>query len=286
MSTHPTDSGPSTVCVRHPDRPTGLACTRCGRPACPDCLRNASVGMHCVDCVNEAARTTRTARTAGGAPVRRDTRPVVVATLIVLNLVVFALTAVSAGSIGSNYASTLFDALSLVPTAVADGQWWRLVTSGFLHIGPLHIAFNMIALWVIGRDVELALGRLRFTVVYLAALLGGSTAVMLFGGALTPVAGASGAVFGLMGALAVLLRRLKLSPGPALTTIAINVVLSFVIPGLSVLGHLGGLVVGALVAAGFLYGPGRSRVPAGFAIAGVVVVVLLRLVGVRDLALG
>lgn len=288
MTQYPVSSS-STVCTRHPDRPTGLACTRCRRPMCPECLREASVGMQCVDCVTEGhrtTRTTRTARTVAGAPASgAEGRPVVVITLIVVNLLVFALTAASAGSIAQNASSPWFDAASLVPLAVADGEWWRLVTSGFLHIGPLHIAFNMVALWIIGRDVELVLGRLRFVLVYGISLLGGSTAVMLLGTPLQATAGASGAVFGLMGALAVLLRRLRLSPGPALATIAVNVVISFVIPGISVLGHLGGLAVGVGVTAAMVYGPGRSRPAVGLGIAGAVAAVLVLAVAVRSVAL-
>jgi membrane associated rhomboid family serine protease len=267
------------VCVRHPDRPTGLRCTRCDRPACPQCLREAPVGMQCVDCVSAGARSTPRARV-------RPSTPVVVPTLIAVNVAVFVLTVINAGSVADNASGSLFAATALAPVQVAGGGWWRLVTSGFLHIGLLHLLFNMIALWFIGRDVESVLGRLRFSVVYLVSLLGGSTAIMLLGSPASAVAGASGAVFGLMGALAVLLRRLRLSPGPAITMIGINVVISFVVPGISILGHLGGLVVGALVTAGFVYAPARSRVTTGFVVAGILVVVMLAAVAVRDLSLG
>lgn len=277
-----TTSGPSTVCTRHPNRPTGLACSRCRRPMCPECLREAPVGMQCTDCITDGARTTRTPRGTGGAPVRAaGGTPVVVVVLVVLNLLVFVVTAASAGSVQGNASSPLFDAWALVPHDVAQGEWYRLLTSGFLHIGPLHIAFNMIALWIIGRDVEMVLGRLRFALVYLVSLLGGSTAVMLFGPAMGATAGASGAVFGLMGGLAILARRLRVSMTPVLVTIAINIVISFVIPGISVLGHLGGLVTGVVVTAGLLYGPGRSRPPVGVGLAGLVAAVLVVLVGVR-----
>lgn len=278
-------SVPPARCVRHPERATGLSCTRCGRPSCTDCLRDASVGMQCVDCVAEGARSTRTARTVAGGPAQAG-RPVVVPVLIAVNVAVFVLTVLDAGSVANNAAGAVFQAASLSPYEVAGGQYWRLLTSGFLHIGLLHLLFNMIALWFIGRDVESVLGRLRFSVVYLVSLLGGSTAIMLLGAPASAVAGASGAVFGLMGALAVLLRRLRLPPGPAVTTIAINVVISFVVPGISILGHLGGLAIGALVTAGFVYAPARSRVTTGFVVAGVLVVVMLAAVAVRDLTLG
>ncbi|WP_433784789.1 rhomboid family intramembrane serine protease [Actinomycetospora sp. CA-101289] len=278
------DAAPS--CARHPDRPTNLACTRCGRPACPDCLRPAPVGAHCVDCVAEAARTTRTARTVGGAPARATTAtPVVTITLIAVNVAVFVLTALSAGSAWNNVASPWVRATWLVPADVAAGEWYRLVTAGFLHAGPLHIAFNMIALWVLGRDLELVLGRLRYGLLYGVSLLGASTAVVLLGAPDRPVLGASGAVFGLMGGLVIVLRRLRMSPGPALATIAINVVLTFTIPGLSVLGHLGGLVTGLAVAAALVHGPGRSRPATGLLAVGGIAVVLVVLVALRSLTL-
>ena len=280
-------AGPDAAphCVRHPDRPTALACTRCGRPACPDCLRPAPVGAHCVDCVAEGARTTRTARTVGGGPVRQSTTPVVTTTLVVVNVVVFVLTAASARSAWDNVASPLVAAAWLVPADVAAGEWWRLVTAGFLHAGPLHIAFNMIALWILGRDLELVLGRLRYGLLYGVSLLGSSAAVTLLGEPYRPVLGASGAVFGLMGALVIVLRRLRLSPGPALVTIGINVVLTFTIPGLSVLGHLGGLVTGLAVAAALVHGPSRSRPTTGLLAVGGIAVVLVVLVAVRALTL-
>jgi membrane associated rhomboid family serine protease len=268
------------VCVRHPDRPTGLRCTRCDRPACPQCLRDAPVGMQCVDCVSAGARSTPRAR------VRRSEGPVVVPTLIGINVAVFVLTVVNAGSVADNASGSVFAAASLAPVQVAGGEWWRLVTSGFLHIGLLHLVFNMIALWFIGRDVELVLGRLRFSVLYGVSLLGGSTAVMLFGSPGGEVAGASGAIFGLMGALLVLLRRMQLPMTSALVIVGLNVVLSLTVPGISLLGHLGGLVVGVVVAAGMVHGPARSRPAAGLVVAGAVVAVLLVAIVLRDVSFG
>jgi membrane associated rhomboid family serine protease len=268
------------VCVRHPDRPTGLRCTRCDRPACPQCLREAPVGMQCVDCVSAGARSTPRAR------VRRPSTPVVVPTLIAINVAVFVLTVVNAGSVADNASGSLFAATALAPVQVAGGGWWRLVTSGFLHIGLLHLVFNMVALWFIGRDVELVLGRLRFSVLYGVSLLGGSAAVMLFGSPAGEVAGASGAIFGLMGALIVLLRRMQLPMTSALVIVGLNVVLSLTVPGISLLGHLGGLVVGVVVAAGMVHGPARSRPAAGLVVAGAVVVVLVVAIVLRDVSFG
>lgn len=254
------------VCVRHPDRATGLACTRCGRPACVDCLRDAAVGAQCVDCVREAAAATggrfRGARRGAPRGTARASRPLVVPVLVALNVLVFAITAVQARSILDNADSTLFDDWALVPAAVADGEWWRVVTAGFLHIGPLHIALNMYALWVLGRDLETVLGRGRFLALYTLSLLGGSAAVLLFSDPQTPVAGASGAIFGLMSGLLLVLLRLKQPVGQVIAVIALNLVLSRVVPNLSIAGHIGGLLTGAVVVAVMVYAPfsgGRFR---------------------------
>ncbi|HET9117295.1 MAG TPA: rhomboid family intramembrane serine protease [Pseudonocardiaceae bacterium] len=243
------------VCVRHPGRETGVRCTRCNRPACPDCLREASVGYQCVDCVAGAARSQprgETVRWSGPGQ-----RPLVVPGLITINVAIFAITVAQAGSLAQNTESPLFQQWALQPRAVADGAWWQLLTAGFLHIGPIHLAFNMIALWVIGRDLEQFLGSFRFLVVYLVSLLGGSLVVLLFENAASSTAGASGAVFGLMGGFAVVLMKLRLSPRPALIIILLNVVISFVVPNISILGHLGGLAFGAATTAAMLYAPRR-----------------------------
>ncbi len=274
-------SGAGAVCVRHPDRPTGLACSRCDRPACPDCLRPAPVGQHCVDCLAEGARTTPRWRNVAGAS--RTGKPVIVPGLIVANVVVYVLTAVTAGSVMSNFRSPLFDAGGLVPLLVADGEYWRIISSGFLHIGPLHLAFNMYALWIIGREVEAVLGRARFVAVYGVSMLGGAAAVMLFSSPVGATAGASGAVFGLMGALFVLLRRLKLPTGQVVAVIAINAVISLSIQGISWQGHLGGLVFGAAVTAALVHlgtgSPQRRRTQV-LAVSGLAVLALV-LIGVR-----
>jgi len=253
------------ACIRHPDRPTGLRCVRCDRPACPDCLREASVGYQCVDCVKEGSKSVPVARTASGAKASRGRGLVVVPALIVANVAAFAATAVQAGSIVDNVNSTLFQDGALLPAYVSAGEWWRLLTSGFLHFGnyggfgPVHLLFNMFALWVLGRDLELALGRGRFLTIYLLSLLGGSTAVMLFGAVDGIVAGASGAVYGLFGGIAVVVFKAKLNPAPVLTLLGINIFLSITLPGISLLGHVGGLVAGALGTAAMVYPPPARR---------------------------
>lgn len=272
------------VCVRHPDRETGLRCVRCDRPACSACLREASVGYQCIDCVAASNRVGRRATTVAGA--EPTGRSVVVPLLVVLNVVIFGFTVAQAGSLSGNAGAALFQQWGLWPTAVAGGELWRLFTSGFLHFGPLHLAFNMLALWVIGRDLEQVLGPARFLVVYLVSLLGGSLVVFAFENETTMTAGASGAVFGLMGGLAVVLLRLRRSPGPALTIIALNVVISFVVPAISLLGHLGGLVFGAAVTAGMVYAPRNRRMAVQVVVVGALLVVIVAGVVLRDAQFG
>lgn len=270
------------ACVRHPDRPTGLYCTRCERPACPECLREAAVGYHCVDCVRAAQQTLRRPVTVAGAQL--GTRPIVVPALIAVNVLIYLITAVQAGSITENQASPLFTAWALWPPEVAGGQWWQLLTSGFLHYGPLHLAFNMVALWVIGKDLELILGRLRFSAIYATSLLGGSASVYLLGAVNGQVAGASGAVFGLMGGVAVAAIRLRLNPTPALMVIGLNVVISLSVPGISLLGHLGGLVIGAIGTAAMVYPPAPQRFRWQLGVLIGLVVVLLAIIVLRTSA--
>lgn len=275
---------PSTqpACVRHPDRPTGLACARCEKPSCPECLREASVGYQCVDCVNEGAAASRVAaRQSGGRAVigAGAEKSLVVPLLIGLNVGIFLLTVLEARSVMGNSQAGLFEMWSLRPIAVAQGEWWRLFSTGFLHFGPIHLAFNMWALWVIGRDIEMFLGRARFLLLYLVSLLGGAAASFLFSQVQAETAGASGAVFGLMAAAAVLLHRLGRSPRPAIMLLSINIALSILIPGVSLSGHLGGLVVGAAVAAILVYAPrGRERAVQLGGIAALVIVLLALMV--------
>ncbi|MHA6797785.1 rhomboid family intramembrane serine protease [Bounagaea algeriensis] len=268
-------------CVRHPDRPTGLRCTRCERPVCPDCLREASVGYHCVDCVDEGRRRQREPKTVAGAQYRLG-RPFVVLALIVLNVGMFVLTAVVAGSAQANLNSQLGADLAMVPLLTAQGQWWRLVTSGFLHFGLVHLAMNMIALWVIGRDLEVVLGRLRFLAVYVLGLLGGSVAVFVFGQQLSMMAGASGAVYGLMGGIALVALRLKISLRPVITVIVLNLLITFTIPQISVFGHLGGLVLGSAATAALVYAPQQRRTLLQASALGGLLVLLVALIVTRD----
>ena len=242
------------ACYRHPDRPTYVRCTRCNRFICPECMHSAAVGHQCADCVGAAAATVRPVTTQFGARPQRSPVPIVTYVLIGINLLMFVLQMTSTG---------LERAFALWPPSVADGDLYRLLTSAFLHFGTAHIAFNMLALYFVGPPLEMALGRLRFSALYLLSAMGGSVLVYLLTlNALT--AGASGAVFGLFGATFVVGRKLKMDVRGVVAIIALNLVFTFVVPlvssqNISWQGHIGGLVVGAAVAAGYAYAPRQQR---------------------------
>jgi membrane associated rhomboid family serine protease len=215
-----------------------------------------------------------------------STRPVVVPILILLNLAVYAVTAAAAHNIAQPDQAPLYQQWLLWPPIVAGGEWWRLLTAGFLHFGLAHLALNMISLWILGRQLEIVLGRLRFVAVYLLSLLGSGVAVFLFGSMNESVVGASGAVYGVMGGLAIAAFRLKISPGPLVGLIMANVLFSVVVPHISLLGHLGGLVVGALATAGMVYAPARQRSAWQLGTVMLLLAVLVVLIVSRDAQLG
>lgn len=180
--------------------------------------------------------------------------------LIAVNVIVYAITVAQAGDPMNNTSgSALARSWTLNSLLVADGGVFRLIGSGFVHYGPIHLLVNMFALYLIGRDVELVLGRARYLAVYFLSLLGGSASVMVLENPLTLTVGASGAVFGLLGAQAVILLRLKRSPVPVLVVIAVNIFISVSIPGISLWGHMGGLVAGAAATAGLVFLPNRRE---------------------------
>jgi membrane associated rhomboid family serine protease len=264
------------TCYRHPDRQTYISCTRCGRPACPECLRSASVGHQCLDCVAAAAASVPPVRTAAGAVIRTGT-PMVSYGLIAVNVVVFLLAKFAPPE--------QVYRLALWPVLVATGDWYQLVTSAFLHFAILHLLFNMYALYVIGPPLEEHLGRWRFAVLYGLSALGGSVMVYLFSQPNVPTVGASGAIYGLFGATFVAARRLRLDIRWLVGLIAINLVLTFAVPGISWQGHIGGLITGALIAAVFVYAP-RPRRTLIQAAAGIgVLAVFAVLIGLRTAAL-
>lgn len=258
------------TCYRHPDRVTYVRCSRCNRYICPECMRDAAVGHQCVECVNDGAKTVRQARTQfGGVPLDK---PMVTYVLIGINVVMFALQRLPGFQ----------RELVLQSYAVADGEFYRLVTSAFLHYGLAHILFNMFALYIVGPPLERALGRLRFTGLYLLSALGGSVLVYLLSSPIANTAGASGAVFGLFGAMFVVGKRLNMDVRGVIAIIAINLAFTFVIPlissqNISWQGHIGGLVTGAAIAAAYAYAPRKSRNPvqAGATIAALAVFAIL-----------
>lgn len=180
--------------------------------------------------------------------------PIATYTLIAINVVVFAYTVFAAGSIAVQVSEPLLYG-ELVRGNVVLGEYWRLFTAGFLHYSVIHLAVNMVSLYILGRDLEIAVGLARFVMIYVTALLGGSAGVMLLQADETRSAGASGAIYGLMGAMLVVVMRLRVSPAPVLTIIALNLVMSFTIPGISLAAHVGGLIFGAATTAGFIYAP-------------------------------
>ncbi len=264
-----TDAAP--VCYRHPDRETYISCQRCGRPICPDDMRPASVGFHCPECVRTDNAGMRTPRTVLGGAVRgRDST--VTMTVIGLCILGYGLQ-LAVPSLADRF---LLVGGFLGPSGelqgVAGGEYWRLVTAGFLHGGLLHLGVNMFSLWILGRPLEAALGRLRFAGLYLAGLLGADAVAYLLTPPGVAVLGASGAIFALLGALFVLGRRLGLDLRSLTGVLVINLVISFTVPNISWQAHLGGLVSGAVVAAGLLL-PAARRRPL-LAVGGYVVVVI------------
>src|SRR5436190_1378249 len=192
------------TCYRHPDRETGLSCSECGRPICTECMTPAAVGLRCPDHAGNP-RLARTVQRRGiqRAPQRlRGTEALVTKALIAVNVAIYLITAVQGNGINAP-GGTLFAKMFLFGPAVAQGDWWRLITAAFLHASVLHIGFNMLALWWIGAPVEQYLGRVRYLGLYLVSGLAGSAGALV----LTPTAvtvGASGAIFGILGAMLIL----------------------------------------------------------------------------------
>ncbi|WP_290054578.1 rhomboid family intramembrane serine protease [Amycolatopsis solani] len=257
-------------CWWHPNRPTGLSCSRCGRPACPDCLREAPVGFQCTDCVHAGGQQQRRQhrdyqeagfgqRTVFGA--RLSQSVLVTQVILAVNVLVFLFTVFQAQSLNDNDFSSLFQYGKLYGDAtLGHGEWWRVFTSGFLHYGPIHVAVNMFSLWMMGRSLEQVCGRGRYLALYFIAMLGASAAVLLFDDPQKSTAGASGALFGLMGAYAVIVLKLRLNPTGLIITLALNAFITFGIPGISIYAHVGGLVTGALVTVALLYAPETNQV--------------------------
>jgi membrane associated rhomboid family serine protease len=274
------------TCYRHPDRETWVSCVRCGRHACPDCLRQAAVGQQCVECIRGASQGTRQARTAfGGRPVATAA---VTWTLVGLNVVLF-LVELAKPSLANDWGLLGYAPLSAggPVQGIAAGQWYRLITSAFLPpatglggLGFLDILFNMWALIVVGPSLEQLLGRARFLAVYLLSAIGGGVAFFLIGPYYVFALGASGAVFGLFGAWFVVARKLHLDVRGIVTIIAINLAFSLIYRStIAWQDHVGGLIVGAATTAAFVYAPRKNRtavqVSAALAVLAIMIVLVI-----------
>ncbi|MBA2256057.1 MAG: rhomboid family intramembrane serine protease [Thermoleophilaceae bacterium] len=245
------------VCYRHSDRETGVSCSSCGRPICPECMTATQVGMRCPECSRQRTQV-RTMRSL-------ESDPRLTYALIAANVIAFLGVVASGGTLFSGGGTLTIDG-ALRGNFVANGEWWRLLTSGFLHAGLIHLFLNMFILYLLGGLLEPAIGKVRFGLIYLVALLSGSFGALL----LTPDAltlGASGAVFGLMGAAVIVMRARGINPmesGIGML-ILLNLGITFLVPGISIGGHVGGLIGGGL-AAYVLFDLGdRVRMPAGAA---------------------
>lgn len=254
MTSTPATGGPTAetaapTCYRHPQRETWVRCTRCERSICPDCMREASVGFQCPECVAAGQRTVRAPRTIFGGRVVADSG-LATRAIIIANVVLYLVQQV---------VPSVTPRFAMLPVAVAQGEYYRLVTAAFLHGSLLHIFFNMYALLAIGDQLEGQLGRARFTALYFVSALGGSALSYLLSSPAQFGVGASGAIYGLFGALYVVGRRLRIDTKPIAVLIGINLVLSFAIPVIDWRAHIGGLVTGGLLALAYAYAPQDSR---------------------------
>jgi membrane associated rhomboid family serine protease len=242
------------VCYRHPDRETSVKCSRCGRPICPDCMYDSPVGMRCPECAGQRARSRRVA-------IRRAENPYGTYALIALNVIVFIAELGGGGGAASlEGGGRLVAGGGLLGPAVADqGEWYRIVTSGFLHAGPLHLFLNMFVLYILGTILEEGIGTVRMLGIYFVSLLAGSFGALL----LDPnelTVGASGAVYGIMAATFLVARQRgveQLASQIGLWVI-LNLAFTFTVPGISIGGHLGGLAGGAAAAGVILAGERRG----------------------------
>ena len=239
-------------CYRHPDRETGVSCSECGRPICPDCMTFGPVGIRCPDHSGKARGAAKVVqnvqRTTSGNP------GIVTMTLIGINVGIYLLELAGGASINAN-SGWIFEHGALVMRAIgsngqlvglAEGEWWRLLTAAFLHYGPIHLGLNMLALWWIGRPLEAWLGSARYLLLYLVSGLAGSAGALIASPNGITV-GASGAIFGILGAAIVLERQGNyVLGGSALPLLIVNLAFTFAVPGISIGGHLGGALGGAL----------------------------------------
>jgi membrane associated rhomboid family serine protease len=257
------------VCYRHTDREAHIRCQRCNRRICPDCMRPASVGFQCPSCVREGSKETRSARTPYGG--QRSSNPALTSQVLIgINVVVFVLILATGW-----HDSPLVDVLALrpdgglvrvggvlynLPDGVANGAPWQLVTSLFTHVEIWHIGFNMLALWTLGPQLELAVGRARFLALYFVSGLAASATVLWLSPTYGQTIGASGAIFGLMGGLLLIAIKVRGDVRGVLTWIGINFAITAIfVANISWQGHVGGFVGGVLVGAVLVYAPREHR---------------------------
>jgi membrane associated rhomboid family serine protease len=264
FATHMPDDLEVRYCYRHPQRETGVSCSNCGRPICHECMIPAPVGFRCPDCVRQQSAGASRARvvTRGQIRSRWGAAGMVGArgmsatkVLVAINVIAFflELAAGASGPMGGGSAKALVDLGALIPAfVIVQHEYWRLFTSAFLHLGLLHLAFNMWALWVMGAFVESAVGRLKFVLLYFVSALAGSVLILVAAPAVSITAGASGAIFGVFGALAAYayINRARDPQSRALLgnvvfLIVINLVFTFSSSVVSWQAHIGGLVAGA-----------------------------------------
>ena len=246
------------ACYRHPNRETGVRCSNCERPICPDCMTSTPVGMRCPECARQRTRV-RTMRSAAAGG-----EPVLTYLLIGICVVVFIGQVAGGASAtgGSLGGSKLFEQGALNGPDVASGDYWRLLTAGFLHASFFHLFFNMFSLWILGQLLEPAIGSVRFGLIFLVSVLAGSFGALLVDPNSLTV-GASGGIFGLMGAALVVMRNRGLNPwesGLGLW-IGLNLLLTFTVSNISIGGHIGGLIGGTLAALVLYELPSALRLP-------------------------
>ena len=260
----PQDARRVPVCYRHPERETGIRCTRCERPICPECMVDASVGFQCPECVREGRGTGHTPaasvpRTIAGGAVAADPR-LVTKILLGINLAVFLAVQVRPSLVRDLYLIGTWQPAPFLPTqGVAEGEWYRLFTSMFTHQEIWHIAFNMLSLWWLGGPLEQALGRARYLTLYLISGLAGGALTYLLASGTTASLGASGAIFGLFGATAVLMRRLKYDMRPVIALLVINLIFTFGWSNIAWQAHIGGLVAGVVIGYAMVHAPRERR---------------------------
>ncbi|MGW8630153.1 rhomboid family intramembrane serine protease [Streptomyces sp. NPDC055793] len=284
----PPDAQSLPGCYRHPDRETGIRCTRCERPICTDCMINASVGFHCPDCASGRtgggpAPAASRPRTLAGGTVAADPH-LLTKILIGINVAVF----IAVQALPSSFLSDMvligrWPPAPFVPTeGVAEGEWYRLVTTMFTHEEIWHIGFNMISLWFLGGPLEAALGRSRYLTLYLVSGLAGSALTYLLASPTTATLGASGAIFGLFGATAALVRRLNADMRPVVILLVISLIFTFTRGNISWQAHVGGLVAGAVIGYAMLHAPRERRTLVQYGACALVLLVVVGLTLLRS----